>query len=77
MTVIEKIQVIDNKVEQNSCQYDLDKQSTYISALSSGYVSKYEFLIGEYVLPGKCVLEEHATIKEFAYSPLAKQLKAQ
>ena len=41
MTVSEKI--IDNRIEQNKVQLNLDKQTTKISASSSGSVNKYEF----------------------------------
>ena len=44
---------IDNKIEQNKAQYNLDRQTAKIFALSSGNVSKYEFLTGKDVLPGK------------------------
>ena len=44
MIVREKIKTIDNKTEQNKSKYDLDRQTAKISALSSGNVSKYEFL---------------------------------
>ena len=47
MTVTEKINTIDNKIAQNKVQYSLDLQTVTISALSSGNVSKYEFLIGK------------------------------
>ena len=45
MSVSEKIKTIDNKIEQNKAQYNLDRQTAKISALSSGNVSKYEFLM--------------------------------
>ena len=51
MTVYEKIKTIKNKIEQNKAQYNLDRQSAKISALSSGNVGKYEFLTGRDVLP--------------------------
>ena len=41
MSISEKIKAINNKIEQNQAQYDLDKQTAKISALSSGNVSKY------------------------------------
>ena len=44
---------IDNKIEENKAQYNLDRQNAKIFALSSGNVSKYEFLTGKDVLPGK------------------------
>ena len=68
MIATEKIKTIDSKTEQNKAQYDLDKQTAKISALSSGNIGKYEFLIGENILPVKDLLEKAATIKRFAYS---------
>ena len=62
MTVSKKIKGINNKIEQNKAQYDLDRQSVKISALSSGNISKYEFLIGKDVLPEKDWLEKVVTI---------------
>ena len=44
MTITEKIKKIDNKIKQDKAQYNLDRQTAKISALSSGNVSKYEFL---------------------------------
>ena len=76
MSISEKIKAINNKIEQNKAQYDLDRQITNISALSSGNLSKYEFLTDKDVLPQKELLEKAATMKSFEYSPLAKILKA-
>ena len=64
-------------MEQNKAQYNLDKQTAKISALSSGNVSKYEFLTGKDVLPEKELVEKAAALKRFEYSPLGKELKAQ
>ena len=77
MTVNEKIGTINNKMEQNKAQYNLDRQTAKISALSSGNVSKYEFLTGKNILPEKGVLEKAATMKRFEYSPSGKEIKAQ
>ena len=60
MTDSEKIKTINKKIEQNKAQYDSDRQTAKISALSSGNVSKYEFLIGEDVLPENKLLEKAA-----------------
>ena len=68
---------IDNKIEQNKAQYNLHRETTKTSALSSGNVSKYDFLTGKDVLPKKCLLEKAAALKRFEYSPLCKKLKAQ
>ena len=71
----QKIKTIDNKIKQNKAQYNLNRQTTKISALSSGNVSKYEFLTDKDILPGKDLLEKAATIKKFEYSLLDKELK--
>ena len=56
-------------------QNSLDRQIAKVSALSSGNVSKYEFLTGKYVLLEKDLLEKPAAINKFEYSPLDKQMK--
>ena len=61
MSISEKIKVIKNKIQQNKAQYVLDRQTAKISALSSGNVSKYEFLTDKDVLPEKDLLEKAAT----------------
>ena len=76
MRISEKIKTINNKIEQNKTLYDLEKQAAKISALSSGNVSKYEFLTGKDVLPRKDLLERAAALKRFEYSPLGKEVKA-
>ena len=76
MSISEKIKVINNKIEQNKAQYNLDRQTTKISALSSENVSKYEFLTGKDGLAEKDMLEKAATMKRYEYSPLHKGLKA-
>ena len=77
MTVSKKIRITNNKIEQSKAQYDLDRKTAKISALSSGNVSKYEFLTGKGVLTEKNLLEKAATMKRFEYLPIGKKLKAQ
>ena len=77
MSISENIKTIDNKIEQNKAQYNLDRPTARISALSSGNVSKYKFLSGKNALPEKDRLEKVAIIKRFEYLPLGKELKAQ
>ena len=77
MSIGEKIKINDNKIKENKAQYNLDRQTAKISALSSGNVSKYEFLTGKDVLPEKDLLEKAAAIKRFQYSSLGKELKKQ
>ena len=46
----QKFKTIDYKIKQNKAQYNFNRKTATISALSSGNVGKYEFLIGEDVL---------------------------
>ena len=77
MSISEKIKAINNKIEQKKAQYNLDRHTAKLSALSSGNISKYEFLTGKYVLPEKDMLEKAATMKRFECPLLGKKLKAQ
>ena len=77
MSICEKIKGINNKIKQNTAQYDLDKQTAKISASSSVNVGNYEFLTGKNVLPDKALLEKAAALKIFEYLPLGKELKKQ
>ena len=72
MRISEKIKIVDNKIKQNKVQYNLEKQTAKISALSSLNFSKYEFLTSKDVLSEKELLEKAAAIKRFEYSPLGK-----
>ena len=48
MTVTDQIKIIIyNKIKANQAQYDLDRLTAKISALSSGELRKYEYLTGE------------------------------
>ena len=76
MSISEKIKAINKNIGQNKAQYDLDRQTAKISALSLGNVSTYEFLTRKYVLPEKGLLEKAASLKIFEYSRLGKELKA-
>ena len=62
MIVSKKIRRINNKLLQSKPQYNIDRQTTKISALSSGNVNKFEFLTGKNVLPEKDWLEKVVTI---------------
>ena len=68
MIVSKNFQTIDNKIKQNKAEYNIDRQTTNISAFSSGNVCKYEFLTGEDVLR-EDLLEKAATVKRFEYLP--------
>ena len=58
---------IGNRIEQSKAQYNLDRQTAKISAISSGNVSKHEFLTGQDLLLEKYLLEKAAAIKRFEY----------
>ena len=66
MIVSEKVETIDNKIEQNKGQYNLDRETAKISALSPGNVSKSEILTSKYILPEKDLLEKAAARKRYA-----------
>ena len=53
MTTNTKAKTIDNKIKQKKAQYDLDRQTVKISAVSSENLCKYQLLTDEDVLPGK------------------------
>ena len=55
--VSEEVKTISNKIEQNKAQYNLDRKTSKVSALSSETLSNYEFLTGKYVLPEKGLLQ--------------------
>ena len=76
MSIGKRIKIINNKIEQKKAQYDLDRRTAKISALSSENVSKYEFLTGIYVLSKRDLYEKASVLKRFEYSLLYKKLKA-
>ena len=47
MTVTDQIKILDRNIIQNEAQYDLDRTTAKISALSSNNLDKYEYLAGE------------------------------
>ena len=67
MSLSEKVRTIGNKIEQSKTQYNLDRQTAKILALSLENIGKYEFLMCENVLPKKELLEKPAAIKIFEY----------
>ena len=77
MTGSEKIKTTGNKTKQNKVQYNLDKQTAKILALSPGNVGKYRFQTGEDDVPEKELIKKPTTIKISKYSPLGSELKKQ
>ena len=58
MTVTDQLKIIDNKIKANQAQYDLDRLTAKISALSSGELRKYEYLTGDDLGYRPSVLEQ-------------------
>ena len=74
----EIIKTIYHKIQENKTQYDLDRQTTKISALSSQNVGSYNILTGDgFFYLEKGLLQKAVTIKIFEYSPLGSDLKNQ
>ena len=68
MIVTDQIKILNRKIMQNEAQYDLDRKSAKISALSSNNLDKYEYLTGEDLGLKPSTIEQ----AKFEYSPLGK-----
>ena len=68
MTLIEQVKILDDKIKANKAQYDLDRESAKISALSSGELEIYKYLTGEDLEYKPGVVEK----TKFEYSPLGQ-----
>ena len=68
MTINEEIKILHNRIRSNQAQYDLDRQNTKISALSSGELDKYEYLTGKDLGYKPDVVQK----AKFEYSPLGQ-----
>ena len=60
--------IIDDQIRDEKLQYDINREATKISALSSNKIGKYKYITGEEILPSnqKQIIEQ----VEFTYSPL-------
>ena len=47
MTLTEQVKIINEKLKTNHVQYNLDRETAKLSALSSKESDKYEYLTGE------------------------------
>ena len=68
MTVTDQIKILNRKIKQNEAQYDLDRKTAKISALSSNNLDKYEYLTGKDLGLKPSAVEQ----AKFEYSPLGK-----
>ena len=65
----------DDKIRDEKLQCYIKREAAKISALSSGKLDKYEYFMGEEILP-----PDHSRVMEqatFTYSPLGKALEQQ
>ena len=65
----------DDKIRDEKPKYDINREAAKMSALSSGKIDEYEYLIGEEIL-----LSDQSRIIEqtkFTYSPLGKAFEKQ
>ena len=65
----------DDKIRDEKPKYDINREAAKMSALSSGKIDEYEYLIGEEIL-----LSDQSRIIEqttFTYSPLGKTFEKQ
>ena len=66
---------IDYKIKDEKLQYDINREAEKISALSSGRIDKYDYLIGkEILLSDQIRIIEQA---KFIYSLLSKAFEKQ
>ena len=66
---------IEDQTKDEKLQYDINRESAKISALSSGKIDKYEYLTGEEILPS--TQEQIIEQAKFTYSPLEKAFQKQ
>ena len=66
--------IINDQIRDEKLQYDINREATKISALSSDKVHKYEYLTGKDILPSNQQQIEQA---RFTYSPLGKAFEKQ
>ena len=66
---------INDQIRDEKLQYDINREATKISALSSGEIHKYEYRTGEDILPSnlKQIIEQ----ARFTYSPLGNTFEKQ
>ena len=66
---------IDDKIRDEKLKYNVNREATKISELSSGKIYKYDFLTGEEILSSdQSKIIEQA---KFKYSPLGKAFENQ
>ena len=66
---------IDDQIKDKKLQYNMNREAAKIFVLSSGKTEKYEYLMGEEILPSnqKQIIEQD----KFTYYPLGKAFEKQ
>ena len=66
---------IEDQIKDEKLQYDINREASKISALSSGKIDKYEYPTGEEILPSnqQQIIEQ----AKFTYSPSGKAFEKQ
>ena len=66
---------IEHQIRDEKLQYDINRETAKISALSSGKIDKFEYLTGEEILPSnqQQIIEQ----AKFTYSTLGKAFEKQ
>ena len=67
--------IIDYQIRNEKLQYDINRETAKILALSSGKTDTYEYLTGEEILPSN--QQEIIEQVKFTYSPLGKAFEKQ
>ena len=66
---------IKDQIRDEKLQYDINREAAKISALSSGKIDKYAYLLSEEILPSN---QQQITEKaKFTYYPLGKAFENQ
>ena len=67
--------IINDQIKDEKIQYDINREASKISALSSGNIHEYEYLTSEDILRSN----QQQVIQQvrFTYSPLGKVFKKQ
>ena len=64
---------INDQISDEKLQYDINRETAKILALSSGKIHKYEYLTSEDILPSN--QQQIIVQARFSYSPLGNLLK--
>ena len=66
---------MEDQIKDEKLQYNINRETAKLSALSSGKIDKYEDLSGEEILPSnqQQIIEQ----AKFTYSPLGKPFEKQ